>query len=382
MPVKDYYKILGIREDASEEEIKKAFRNLAKQYHPDANPGNKQAEEKFKEINEAYEVLSNKQKRAQYEQLRNAQARGFDFSNTRAGNADFSSFGGFDFTNIFSDLFSGGKSKTSSGFEDIFDMFFSKRDRGFSTSYDEDSYGEKGTDITVRIEIPFALALEGGETIIKVPRTVDCSRCNATGVEPGSPIVVCPMCGGTGTLQYSQGGFIINKICPRCSGKGKMPKQYCRQCNGSGVEEEIKQIKIKIPAGVKDGDKIKIKEQGNMNSSNKKRGDLYVLFAVKESPEYKRDGDDIYFKQKINLAQAIFGSKINVTTPYGVVAVKVPEGAKSGTVLRIKGFGARNIKTGRKGDFFVELDVEIPKAGTKEEKELIEKLAKLKNMNY
>lgn len=382
MPVKDYYKILGVRENASDEEIKKAFRNLAKQYHPDANPGNKQAEEKFKEINEAYEVLSNKQKRAQYEQLRNAQARGFDFSNMGAGNTDFSSFGGFDFTNIFSDLFSGRKSKTGSGFEDIFDMFFSKRDRGFSTYYDEDSYGEKGTDITVRIEIPFALALEGGETIIKVPRTIDCSRCNATGVEPGSSIVVCPMCGGRGTLQYSQGGFVISKVCPRCSGKGKMPKQYCRQCNGTGVVEEIKQIKIKIPAGVKDGDKIKIKEQGNMNSSNKKRGDLYVLFAVKESPEYKRQGDDIYFKQKINLAQAIFGSKINVATPDGVVAVKVPEGAKSGTVLRVKGFGARNIKTGRKGDFFVELDVEIPKAGTKEEKELIEKLAKLKNMNY
>ncbi|MCX8094477.1 MAG: DnaJ domain-containing protein [Candidatus Goldbacteria bacterium] len=381
MPVKDYYKILGVKENATDEEIKKAFRNLAKQYHPDANPGNKQAEEKFKEINEAYEVLSNKQKRAQYEQLRNAQARGFDFSNM-GGGTDFSSFGGFDFTNIFSDLFSGKRTKTSGGFEDIFDMFFSKRDRGFSTSYDEDSYGEKGTDVTVRIEIPFALALEGGETIIKVPRTVDCGRCNATGVEPGSSIIVCPMCSGTGQLQYSQGGFIISKICPRCGGKGKQPKQYCRQCNGSGVVEEIKQIRVKIPAGVKDGDKIKIKEQGNMNSSNKRRGDLYVIFAVKESPVYRREGDDIYYKQKINLAQAIFGSKINVQTPEGMVAVKVPEGSKSGTMLKIKGFGARNIKTGRKGDFFVELDVEIPKAETKEEKELIEKFAKLKNMNY
>ncbi len=380
MPVKDYYKILGVRENASDEEIKKAFRNLAKQYHPDANPGNKQAEEKFKEINEAYEVLSNKQKRAQYEQLRNAQARGFDFSQAGRG-ADFSSFG-FDFTNIFSDLFSGRKNKTGGGFEDIFDMFFSKKDRGFSTSYDEDSYGDKGTDVTVRIEIPFALALEGGETIIKVPRTVDCARCNATGVEPGSSIIVCPMCGGTGTLQYSQGGFVISKVCPRCSGKGKQPKQYCRQCNGAGTVEEIKQIRIKIPAGVKDGDKIKIKEQGNMNSSNKRRGDLYIIFAVKESPEYRREGDDIYFKQKVNLAQAILGSKINVQTPEGVVAVKIPEGSKSGTILKVKGFGARNIKTGRKGDFFVELDVEIPKAATKEEKELIEKLAKLKNMNY
>jgi len=190
------------------------------------------------------------------------------------------------------------------------------------------------------------------------------------------------MCGGTGALQYSQGGFIISKVCPRCSGKGKQPKQYCRQCNGAGTVEEIKQIRIKIPAGVKDGDKIKIKEQGNMNSSNKKRGDLYIIFAVQESPVYRREGDDIYFKQKINFAQAVFGSKINVQTPDGVVAVKIPEGSKSGTILKVKGFGAKNIKTGRKGDFFVELDVEIPKAGTKEEKELIEKLAKMKKMNY
>lgn len=380
MPVKDYYKILGVREDATDAEIKKAFRNLAKQYHPDINPGNKQAEEKFKEINEAYEVLTNKQKREQYEQLRNAQARGFDFSQAGSG-TDFSSFGGFDFTNIF-DFFSGRKRKTSGGFENIFDMFFSKRDRGFSTSYDENSYGEKGTDITVRVEIPFALAMEGGEMIVKVPRTVDCFRCNGTGVEPGSPIVVCPMCGGKGTLEYSQGGFIISKVCPRCSGKGKLPKQYCRQCNGAGTIEEIKKIRIKIPAGVKNGDKIKIKEQGNMNSTNKKRGDLYVIFAVKESPAYRREGDDIYFKQKINFVQAILGSKINVSTPEGVVAVKIPEGTKSGDILKVKGFGARNIKTGRKGDFFIEIDVEVPKAETNEERELIEKLAKLKNMSY
>lgn len=381
MPVKDYHKILGVREDASDAEIKKAFRALAKQYHPDTNPGNKQAEEKFKEINEAYEVLSNKQKRAQYEQLKNAQARGFDFSQSGSG-AGFSSSGVFDFTNIFSDLFSGRENRKSGGFEDIFDMFFSKGGRGFSTSYDEDSYGERGTDVTVRIEIPFALALEGGETIIKVPRTVDCLRCNATGVEPGSAIVVCPMCGGKGSLQYSQGGFIISKVCPRCGGKGKQPKQYCKQCKGSGTIEEIRQIRVKIPAGVKDGDKIRIKEQGNMNSSNKKRGDLYVIFAVKESPVYRREGDDIYFKQKINIAQAILGSKINITTPEGVVAVKIPEGAKTGTLLKVKNFGAKNIKSGKKGDFFVELDVEIPKAESKEEKELIEKLAKLKNMNY
>lgn len=382
MPIKDYYKVLGVPQGAGEAEVKKAFRNLAKQYHPDANKGNKQAEEKFKEISEAYDVLSDKDKRAKYEQVKSASDRGFDFSNMRGGSGPrgYSGSGPADFSDIFGDIFSGqGRGKQASGFEDIFDMFFtSKGSRGFRTSYDDSEYSEKGSDVTVRIEIPFTLAMEGGETIIKVPRTKDCDRCNSTGVEPGASIQACPMCGGRGSMEFSQGGFVVDKPCPQCGGKGQVPSQRCTQCGGAGTVSETKQVRIKIPAGAAEGDKIKIKGQGNMGSGNRERGDLYVIFRVTASDTYERRGDDLYFTAKINLAQAMLGTKITVPVIEGAMAVKIPAGTQNGTMLKISGRGAKNIHTGRKGNFYVEVKVEVPKAVTDEEKELIEKLAKLK----
>ncbi len=380
MPIKDYYKVLGVPEGAGEAEIKKAFRSLAKQYHPDANPGNKQAEEKFKDISEANEVLSDRAKRAKYDQLKSASARGFDFSNMKGGGPrGHPGAGTFDFSDLFSGAFSGGGKRQGSGFEDIFDMFFSGRpDRGFKTSYDEADYEEKGSDVTVRIEIPFSLALDGGETIIKVPRVKDCARCSATGVEPGAGVVPCPMCGGRGVMEFSQGGFVINKPCPRCGGKGQEPAVRCKQCGGTGRAQETKQVRIKIPAGAADGDKIKIRGQGNMSSTNRERGDLYVIFRVKASDVYVRRGDDLYYSAIINISQAVLGGKINVPTPEGTMAVRIPEGTQSGARLKIAGRGAKNIKTGRKGHFYVEVAVEIPKAANEAERELMEKLAKLK----
>jgi molecular chaperone DnaJ len=383
MPLKDYYKTLGVAQGAGEAEVKKAFRNLAKQYHPDANRGNKQAEEKFKEISEAYEVLSDKDKRAKYEQVKSASDRGFDFSNMRGqGGAPrgYSGAGSFDFSDVFGNIFSGqGQGKQASGFEDIFDMFFTnKQDRGFKTTYDDSEYSEKGSDVTVRIEIPFSLAMEGGETIIKVPRAKDCDRCNATGVEPGAVIQLCPMCGGRGAMEFSQGGFVVNKPCPRCGGKGKVPSQHCSQCSGTGTTAETKQVRIKIPSGVAEGDKIKITGQGNMSSTNQERGDLYVIFKVKESDMYERRGDDLYYNAVINMAQAMLGTKITVPTIEGAMAIKIPEGTQNNTSFKLAGRGAKNIKTGRKGNFYVEVKVEVQKAATEAERELMQKLAKLK----
>ena len=381
MQIKDYYKILGVEKNTPEAEIKKRYRELAKKYHPDANPGNKQAEEKFKEINQAYEILSNKEKRAKYEQLRDAQAKGFDFSSFRQGKPK-SYPGGIDFDiySIFTDLF-GEKSKSgpSGGFEDIFDMFFQGSGRNTASQQAARKTRDRGDDLTARISIPFALSLNGGETIIKVPRIKDCSRCRGTGVEPGASLVPCPMCGGKGAIDFAQGGFMIQKTCPQCSGKGQQPTLKCRQCGGAGELSETKQVKVKIPAGVKEGDRIRIKGEGNMYSWNKQRGDLYVEFGIEPSVIYKRKGDDIFYTANINLAQAVLGARTRVPTPEGEVILKIPEGASEGMILKVAGQGAKNIVTGKRGDFFVTVKVRIEAAKTAEERKLIEEYAKLKN---
>jgi molecular chaperone DnaJ len=377
-----------VTEKAGAEEIKKAYRTLAKKYHPDANPGNKEAEEKFKEINEANEVLSDNDKRSKYDQVKDASARGYDFSQRGgarpgANPRGYSTGGEFD----FGDIFSGGGRQgagmgqdTGGGFEDIFDMFFNQGPkRGFSQEADPvEGRGEKGQDVTVRIDIPFSLAMEGGETIIKVPRAVDCQRCRGTGSEPGAKIEACPSCGGEGTMHFSQGGFMINKTCPRCGGKGTITTEHCRVCGGSGETHEIKKIRIFIPIGAADGDKIRVKGEGNMRSWNKQRGDLYVIFKVEKSDIYERRGDDIYSDLKINAAQAVLGTTAQLSSPEGKVDVRIPAGTKSGTTLKIAGFGARNIKTNRTGNFYVRVAVEIQAAASEEEKELMRKWAKIR----
>jgi molecular chaperone DnaJ len=383
MPIKDYYKILGVSPGADEAAIKKSFRSLAKQYHPDANPGNKAAEEKFKEISEAYEVLTNKEKRAKYEQLKDAQSRGFDFSQYAGRGHGQPSQGagqGQDFSEMFGDIFSGRGSSKAGGFEDLFDMFFDQGPkRGFSQAeYTQEGRGAKGEDVNIRIEIPFALAMEGGETIIKVPRAIDCTRCRGTGAEPGAQVSQCEACHGAGTMQFSQGGFVVNKTCPRCGGKGSTITDFCHECKGSGESQEIRKIRIHIPEGVKEGEKIRIKGEGNMRSWNKERGDLYVIFKVEKSDTFERKGDDVYFSVKVNMAQAILGGHMEVPTPDGNIEIKIPVGIQSGTSIKMSGHGAKNIKTGKKGNFYVQVEVETPKAESEEEKELIKNWAKIK----
>jgi molecular chaperone DnaJ len=381
MPLKDYYKILGLSPGAGDADIKKAFRTLAKKYHPDANPGNKESEEKFKEISEAHEVLADKDKRAKYDQVKEAQAQGYDFSQPGGGRSYTSGGQGKDYSDIFGDIFSGRGGSKAGGFEDIFDMFFNQGPRrGFSQDeYTQEGRGAKGQDINIRIDIPFALAMEGGETIVKVPRAVDCQRCHGTGAEPGAGVETCPTCHGQGTMQFSQGGFVVNKTCPKCGGKGSIISEYCHQCSGSGEAQEIRKIRIHIPDGVKEGEKIKIKGEGNMRSYNKERGDLYVIFKVEKSDIYERRGDDIHYTVKINPALAILGGSLEIQTQEGAVGVKIPSGIQNGTNLKIAGRGAKNIKTGKRGNFIIKVEVETSKAVTAEEKELIEKWAKLRN---
>ncbi len=278
MPIKDYYKILGVNENATEDEIKKAFRKLAKQYHPDMNPGDKSAEAKFKEINEAHEVLSNKEKRAKYDQMRKYSSSGFDFSSFGRGQGSpYES--NFDFSDLFSDIFSGRKrTGFTSDISSIFDMFFDFGRGKSKTGFYEDEGTKKNLDITTRIKLKSEIAKKGGEIIIKFPREEKCERCSGSGFEKTSDSQICPMCGGGGMLQFSQAGFIISKTCPRCGGRGKTTIA-CRNCGGSGLGTKTAKIKVKIPPGIKNNTKLRIKNQGNSDNSGR-RGDLYVIVNI------------------------------------------------------------------------------------------------------
>ena len=370
MKLKDYYSILGVSRGASESEIKNKFRQLAKKYHPDANPGNKEAEEKFKEVSEAYEVLTSKEKREKYEQLRDAQERGFDFS--QYGGQGGAGQESYDFSSVFENIF--GRSSKQGGFEDILDMFFQGTGRNTQSQRAARHTSDKGDDLTARMEIPLDLSLKGGETILKVPRVKDCATCRGTGAEPGAGLAQCRMCGGHGTMAFEQGGFVINKPCPQCEGKGAVPVAKCKTCGGTGETKETRQIRIKIPAGIKDGDKIKIKNEGNMHSWNKKRGDLYVVFRV-SGGAYVRDGDDLYYDLVIDVFDAISGAKAAVPLPEGgEINITIPAGTQSGAVFKVQGKGAKNITTEKYGNLMVRVFVQIPAARTPEQQKAVDEI--------
>ncbi len=372
MKLKDYYSILGVSKGASEPEIKNKFRQLAKKYHPDANPNNKEAEEKFKEISEAYEVLTNKEKKEKYEQLRDAQERGFDFSQY-GGGAGSAGNEPHDFSSVFENIF--GRSSKQGGFEDILDMFFQGTGRNTQTQRAARHTSVKGDDLTVRMEIPFDLALKGGETILKVPRVKDCAECRGTGAEPGAGLAQCRMCGGHGSMAFEQGGFVINKPCPQCEGKGAVPIAKCKSCAGSGEVKETRQIRIRIPEGIKDGDKIKIKNEGNMHSWNKQRGDLYVIFKVQGGGVYTREGDDLYYDLIIDVFSAMKGSKAQVPLPEGGdINITIPKGTQSGAVFKVQGKGAKDVKTEKRGNLLVRVFVKIPAAETAEQEKAVEEI--------
>lgn len=367
MPNKDYYKILGVEKGASADEIKKAFRKLAHEYHPDKAGGN---EAKFKEINEAYQVIGNEEKRKQYDQYGSSfdQMGGFgggmnwdDFMRAARGQgsgADNFSFDFGDLGDVFGDLFGG---------------FGGGGRRGGRTRR------SRGNDIQMEMEIDFTTAVFGGEKEIELYKTVACSRCAGNGVEPGSKINTCSECGGQGRVKKIQqtffGAMQTVVACSKCHGEGKTYEKSCTGCSGRGVKKEEARLKIKIPAGIDHGQAIRLNGQGEAGANGGGVGDLYLTFRVRSDSRFEREGENILSERHISVKQAILGDKILVETIDGEVKLKIPEGTQSGKVFKLSGKGVPRLGGYGRGDHLVTVIVDIPKSLSRHDRKLMEELS-------
>jgi molecular chaperone DnaJ len=375
---KDYYKTLGVPETAAGADIKKAYRRLAKQYHPDANANDPQAADRFKEVGEAYAVLSDETKRKQYDTMRKNPFAGFGgYGGQRPGGAAGGSYGGtgagagFSFEDL-GDL---------GGFSDIFSSIFDRGGKRRQQQRGGGSRVERGRDVEYMVEIAFTVAARGGRIQIAVPMTDDCAVCNATGAAPGAKLHACSECGGSGSVQFGQGGFAVSRPCPACLGRGQVPSQRCSACNGTGQVREHRQIALNVPAGVDNGSKLRLSGQGEKGSAGAPPGDLIVTFKVLPHRFFRRDGLDIHCTVPVNLAQAVLGSKIRVRTVEDrKVALRVPPGTQSGTRFRIPGQGIE--KAGRRGDQYVQVRVEVPEQLSPEQQELLKTFAESAGLQY
>jgi len=334
---RDYYQLLGVSETATTDEIKKAFRRLAKQYHPDRNPNNPQAVERFKEINEAHDALSDAAKRKKYDEMRRYGAFAGAGAGGARGNVDFdpSDPGGF------------------GGLGDLFSSIFGRRSEGRGSDADE--------EIETTVTIPFRVAALGGRVPITLGMNEVCPTCSGSGGAPGAKISTCPECRGRGIISFGQGGFAVNRPCPVCRGKGKVPSERCPTCHGSGDVHVEKRLVITVPAGTEDGARMRLKGEGA-----KARGDVVVVFQVEPDRFFRREGLDVVCVVPINVMQAMLGSKIKVKTLDGKrVVLRIPPGTQHGQKFRIPGQGIE--KNGRRGDQYVEVRVEIPENLTVEQ---------------
>jgi molecular chaperone DnaJ len=369
---KDYYGILGVPETAKPDEIKKAYRRLAKQYHPDANPNDPQAAERFKEIGEAYSVLSDPEKRKQYDQMRKmGPFAGFGFGGRGSASAAGGDGEGIRFTvNDLGDL---------GGIGDLFSSIFDlggRRRRGRASTG-----AERGQNVEYVVEISFEVAALGGKVPITVPIVEDCAACVGTGSAPGSRPKACPECGGSGMISFGQGGFAVNRPCPACYGRGQIPTDPCRTCGGTGQTREQRQLMITVPPGVESGSKLRISGQGERGIRGGQPGDLIVTFRVRPHRFFRREGMDIHCTVPINIAQATLGSKIRVNTVDGrKVALRIPPGTQSGTRFRVPGQGVE--KNGHRGDQYVQVKVVIPESLTEEQEQLMREFARAAGLKY
>ncbi len=357
---KDYYDVLGVSRDASQEDIKKAFRKLARKYHPDVNEDKKAAEEKFKEINEAFEVLKDPQRRATYDQYGEAGLEGMGFDPRRAG----AGFGSFD--DLFRDF----------GFGDIFDVF-----TGLGGGRRRGRRGPApGADLKYELEIDLADTLKGVKRKIEVPRHEKCSVCRGSGGKPGTDQRQCTKCDGTGEVRVVRRMGFMQTVnisqCDRCSGRGTVFEEKCGNCAGTGREKVNRKIDVDIPAGVDDGQYLRLEGQGEVGENGGASGDLYVVISVRAHPVFERHERDIFCKTVINLATAIMGGDVEVPTLTGKAKLRIPSGTQSHTVFRMRGQGIPKIHGGSRGDQLVKVVVNIPDKVSGEQKEILNDLCR------
>jgi molecular chaperone DnaJ len=356
----DYYKTLGVGKNATDAEIKKSYRKLARQYHPDRNPGDKQAEERFKEISQAYDVLSDSDKRKSYD-------RGTGPFGGFAGGFDPSSFGG-GFSDILSNLFgggggAGGRGRTGAGGA-----------RGGAAQ-------QRGRDLETEVSLTFEQGINGAQVPLAVPTSQPCPTCRGTGAKPGTSPRVCPVCSGRGIESQSQGIFSISQPCSNCNGSGTVIDDPCPTCGGSGAQRNVKRLRVNIPAGVKDGSRIRLAGKGDPGARGAEPGDLFVITRVQESPVFKRSGENIEVEVPLTIPEAIRGGVIEVPTLSGSKRLRVSRGTKHGTVQRLRGEGPPRLGGKGRGDIHYRFVIDVPSTLSSEQEEALDRFSKTMNGN-
>ncbi len=353
MAKRDFYEILGVAKNASEEEIKKSYRKLAMKYHPDRNPDSKESEEKFKEVKEAYEMLTNPEKREAYDRYGHA---GVDPNMGAGGGGGFGG-GGFadSFGDIFGDIFGGGGGRGRSGGPQVY----------------------RGADLRYNLEITLEQAAHGFDTTIRVPSWDKCDTCHGTGAKPGTAPVTCGTCGGHGQVRMQQGFFSIQQTCPKCHGNGKVITDPCAPCGGQGRIKRNKTLEVKIPAGIDNGMRIRSSGNGEPGTNGGPAGDLYVEIHIKPHAVFQREGDDLHCEMPISFVKATLGGEIEVPTLSGKVSFTIPEGTQSGKTFRLKGKGIKGVRSGYAGDLFCHVAVETPVKLTEKQKDLLREFERL-----
>ncbi|MFD2191934.1 molecular chaperone DnaJ [Pistricoccus aurantiacus] len=351
MSKRDYYEILGVERGADQKEIKKAYRRLAQKYHPDRNAGDNSSAEKFREVSEAYEVLADNEKRAAYDQFGHAGVDG------QAGGFGAGGFGG----------------AGAGGFSDIFGDVFGDIFGGGGGGRRHPNAPQRGSDLRYNLELDLEDAVTGTSVDIRVPRHVECGRCDGEGAEPGSSKETCPTCHGHGQVRMQQGFFAVQQTCPTCHGSGQHIKVPCHECHGQGRVRETRTLSVKIPAGVDTGDRIRLNNEGETGINGGPPGDLYVQVAIKPHPIFQRDGKNLHCEVPINFVDAALGGELEVPTLNGRVKLKIPAETQTGKLFRLRGKGVKPVRGGTPGDLICRVALETPVKLTEHQKDLLRK---------